>query len=83
MLTMTTDDLRVTAARLPKLLNHYQRRILGLSCDGLTVVEIAGQLGKSPATVRYHQERIRAALGGVAWDVAKAIYAAAPRDEAS
>lgn len=80
---MTTDDLRETAARLHELTTAHQRRILALSCDGRTVVEIAGRLDVSPATVRYHQERIRAALGGVAWDVAKAIYTAAPRDEAS
>ncbi|MCG3177492.1 MAG: hypothetical protein MOGMAGMI_02466 [Candidatus Omnitrophica bacterium] len=83
MLTMTTDDLRETAAKLPELLTPHQRRILGLSCDGQTVVEIAGELGCSPATVTYHKDRIRAALGGVDWDVAKALYAAAPRGEAS
>lgn len=80
MLTMTTDDLRETAAKLPELLTPHQRRILGLSCDGLTVVEIAGAIGKSTGTVRYHQDNIRAALGGVDWDVAKLIYSQAPAE---
>lgn len=49
----------------PFFLSPKQRLILSLAAQGLTDVEIARRLGRSPRTVRTHLENVRERLGAV------------------
>jgi DNA-binding CsgD family transcriptional regulator len=73
----TIGDLQAAAAQIEDLLTPHQLRIVAMARGGLTTVQIAAALHKTPTTVAYHRMAIRAKLGGVGWQIAELLHEAA------